>query len=162
LVKAFLGLGSNLGNRVENIRSAVRLMSNNPDIRIIAVSSFYESAAIGYTDQPDFVNTVIEIETTLPAMELLGFVLQTENTLGRIRNQRWGPRVIDIDILIYDELTMRTDALTVPHPRMLERAFVIVPLAEIEPHLVLQNGRTAEETAACLTDQRVTRMPEVA
>lgn len=142
---AYLGLGSNLGNREENLQKAVQILSDHPEITILKVSSFYETAPVGFTDQPDFINAVVKIETTLSPEKLLEFCLDAEKKLGRMRTIRWGPRVLDIDILMYDGVTITGDDLQVPHPRMLEREFVIRPLAEIEPDIILPNGKTASE-----------------
>ena len=112
------------------------------------VSSLYKTAPVGMTEQPDFLNAVVEIQTTLPALELLGVLLHIEKKMGRVRTIRWGPRVIDLDLLLYGEQQIALPNLTVPHPRLRERAFVLVPLAEIAPGLVLPgDGRTAAEIA---------------
>ena len=101
------------------------------------VSARYETAPVGVTDQPDFLNAVAQIETALPATDLLDALLNIENKLGRVRTLRWGPRVIDLDLLLYGDAQIALPNLTVPHPRLRERAFVLVPLAEIAPGLVL-------------------------
>lgn len=145
---AYLGLGSNLGDREEFLREAVRQLSENPRVEIAAISSFYETAPVGYTDQPDFINVVIKVKTTLSPQKLLEICLSTEKKIGRLRTIRWGPRVIDIDVLLYNDLKVDEKDLQIPHPRMLEREFVIRPLAEIAPDLILPNGKTARETLA--------------
>ena len=137
MITAYLGLGSNLGDRAKNIQQALRDLASLPTIRVTAVSSFYETAPVGITDQPDFVNAVAAIETSLTPEELLDAVLTVEKKQGRVRTQRWGPRVIDVDVLTYGDERRVTPMLTLPHPRLGERAFVIVPLAEIAPNLVL-------------------------
>lgn len=104
---------------------------------VVRVSSLYETAAVGVTDQPDFLNAVAEVETSLTAVDLLGALLNLENLLGRKRTIRWGPRVIDLDLLLYGDAQIALPELTVPHPRLRERAFVLVPLAEIAPDLAL-------------------------
>ena len=112
------------------------------------VSSLYETAAVGVTDQPDFLNAVAEVATTLSAAALLDALLNLENLLGRKRTFRWGPRVIDLDLLLYGDEQITLPTLTVPHPRLSERAFVLVPLAEIAPDLVLPgDNRTVAEMA---------------
>jgi 2-amino-4-hydroxy-6-hydroxymethyldihydropteridine diphosphokinase len=145
---AFLGLGSNLGDRESNIRSALEALEKRGSARVVKVSAFRETAPVGYVDQPDFLNAVAKVETDLCPEDLLRAVLDVEQELGRVRTIRWGPRVIDIDILLYDELSVSIAGLTIPHPEMMRRAFVLEPLAEIEPELVLPGGITAREAAS--------------
>jgi len=130
---AFLGLGSNLGDRLTQLAAALRALSAHPAISIVRGSSVYESKPVGVTEQPDFLNLVVQIETTLPPFDLLMLCLRTEASLGRERRERWGPRTIDIDLLSYDDVVLTDERLTLPHPRMHERGFVVVPLAEIAP-----------------------------
>lgn len=131
---AYLGLGTNLGDREENLRRAVDTIAKK--MRVCKQSSVYETSAWGYTDQPDFLNQVIEVETNLSPLRLLNFLKKTEVELGRVENFRYGPRQIDMDILFYDDLVRNTRRLQIPHPRLAERAFVLVPLNEIAPDLV--------------------------
>jgi len=145
LADVFLGLGSNLGDREANIREALDRLARHPGIRLERVSSYYETAPIGFTEQPDFVNAVALIETELEPADLLHIVVGIENDMGRVRSQRWGPRVIDIDLLLYNNTEADTPELTLPHPRMMERAFVMAPLAEIAPDLELPDGRKPPE-----------------
>ncbi|BCV20095.1 2-amino-4-hydroxy-6-hydroxymethyldihydropteridine diphosphokinase [Moorella sp. Hama-1] len=144
---AYLGLGSNLGNREENMKKAVAFLDANPGIEVERLSSWYETAPVGKTDQGWFLNSVARIKTTMPARELLRAVLAVEQQLGRVRRERWGPRTIDIDILLYDDINVTEPDLEIPHPRMLERAFVLIPLAEIAPDLLLPDGRRAAVAA---------------
>jgi 2-amino-4-hydroxy-6-hydroxymethyldihydropteridine diphosphokinase len=144
---AYLGLGSNLGDREQNIRSALQMLEERGAARIVHVSSFIETAPVGYTDQPDFVNAVAEVETCLSPRELLDAALKVESDMGRLRTIRWGPRVIDIDILLFDDLSIVEEGLTLPHPEMTKRGFVLEPLAEIAPDLALPGGKTACEAA---------------
>ena len=132
---AYLGLGGNLDGSTTAIASALALLDAHPHIDVLAVSSLYQTAPIGLTTQPDFVNAVARIETRLAPEDLLSTTLHIENLLGRIRTERWGPRVIDIDVLLYGHREISTPRMTVPHARMHERAFVLVPLAELEPDL---------------------------
>ncbi len=127
----FLSLGSNIGDRLANLRSAMALLS--PDIHPLAQSSIYETEPWGYSDQPTFLNLVWEGSTQLDPLNLLSHLKQVENTLGRKETFRFGPRLIDLDILFYDDLVIDTPTLTIPHSRISERAFVLVPLAEIAP-----------------------------
>ncbi len=119
------------------LHSALSLLGDLPTIDLVRVSSLYETAAVGVTDQPDFLNAVAEVGTALSATALLDALLNLENLLGRKRTFRWGPRVIDLDLLLYGSEQIVLPELTVPHPRLRERAFVLVPLAEIAPELVL-------------------------
>jgi 2-amino-4-hydroxy-6-hydroxymethyldihydropteridine diphosphokinase len=133
--RVFLLLGTNLGIRLENLlvaRQQVGITAGN----IIRASSIYETAAWGKTDQANFLNQVIEIETSLAPVELLNTVLSIEERMGRSREVKWGPRTIDIDILLYDTIIITSDLLTVPHPSLHERRFTLVPLAEIAGNLM--------------------------
>ena len=132
--RVFLGLGTNLGDRRQNLSRAIAALSAR--VRLLRQSSVYETKAWGFTDQADFLNQVIEIETDLTPLRLLNFIKKTETALGRVQNFRWGPRLIDIDILFFDNLVRSTQKLQIPHPRISERAFVLVPMAELEPDFV--------------------------
>jgi len=146
---AFLGIGSNLGDRRAHLADALRQLGADPTVRIAQGSSVYETKPVGKTDQPDFLNMVVKINTTLPPFALLTTCLAIEARLGRERRERWGPRTIDLDVLIYGGKKLNDERLVLPHPRMHERSFVMVPLAEIAPHAVVR-GRTAREIAADL------------
>lgn len=128
---AFISLGSNIGDRLKNIENALSGISTQ--CRILANSSIYESEPWGVKDQPKFLNAVIKVETRLEPLELLDFLLNIEARLGRARKKeiRFGPRAIDLDILVYDGLEIQSERLAIPHPRMKERAFVLIPLYEI-------------------------------
>ena len=130
----YLGLGTNLGDRKQNISKAIEAISLK--MSISKQSSLYETTAWGYTNQPDFLNQVIQVETNMSPLRLLNFLKKTEVELGRVENFRYGPRLIDIDILFYDDLIKTTSRLQIPHPRIPERAFVLVPLNEIAPGYV--------------------------
>lgn len=146
---AYLGLGSNLGDRRRYLAEALRRLEATPGTQVTAVSSVYETKPVGVTAQPDFLNLVARVATVRPPPELLEFCLEVEAALGRVRDVRWGPRTIDIDLLIYDAVEICDDRLTLPHPRMKERSFVVGPLAEIAPALML-DGETAAARAARL------------
>jgi len=146
--RAYLGLGSNLGDRVGYLRAALRALADMTGVELVRWSRVVESEPWGITDQPRFLNMAAEIATEIEPHDLAGHLRELETCVGRRRRQKWGPREIDIDILIYDDLCIETDALTIPHPRMMERAFVLVPLAEIAPNLILPDGRTAAAHAA--------------
>lgn len=136
-ITAYLGLGTNLGNRQENIRVALQKLAELPTMETGRVSSLYETAPVGVTDQPDFLNIVAAVRTGLDPLALLDVLLHIENQMGRVRTERWGPRVIDLDLLLYGGERVSFPGLTVPHPRLRERAFVLVPLAEVAPEMAL-------------------------
>jgi len=128
---AFLGLGSNIGDRDALLAEALERLNALPSVRVTDVSPLYETDPVGYEEQPPFLNIACRIETSLPPEDLLAETLRIERELGRERTVRWGPRTIDIDVLLYENATLNTKALTVPHPRLMERAFVLVPLLDI-------------------------------
>lgn len=133
---AYLSLGSNLGDRMQNLRSAIARLNDHPDIEVTRISPVYETAPVGMTDQPDFLNVAIELKTALDPKKLLFVTGSTELDMGRQRDIRWGPRTLDIDILLIDKQVMDTAELIVPHPRMAERAFVLLPLADLAGDMV--------------------------
>jgi 2-amino-4-hydroxy-6-hydroxymethyldihydropteridine diphosphokinase len=139
---AYLGLGSNLGDREGLLRSALERLAAD-DLVVTAVSSVYETAPVGWIDQPDFLNLAAAIRTSLSPRALLEWCLAVEAGLGRVRGERWGPRTIDIDVLWYEGAELQEPALTLPHPRLTERAFALLPLAEIAPALPLGRGTAA-------------------
>jgi len=141
--RVFLGLGGNLGDPRSAMREALNRLNKSPDVGVVRVSSLYRTPPWGKLDQPDFLNAVTEIETSLQPRALLDLCLATERDLKRVRGERWGPRVIDMDILWFDGLAVDQAGLQLPHPRMHERAFVMVPLAEIAPDLVVRKNRAA-------------------
>lgn len=134
---AYIGIGSNLGNRLKNCTDAVNKINIHPEINVTKVSSWIETDPIGYIDQPKFINGAIEIKTSLSPVELLQALKQIEKEIGREKTFRWGPRTIDLDLLLYDSLTLKSDELTLPHPHIQDRDFVKIPLLEINP--ILQN-----------------------
>jgi 2-amino-4-hydroxy-6-hydroxymethyldihydropteridine diphosphokinase len=138
--RAFVGLGSNLGDRVGYLSLARQGLEEHPLIVIKRASSIYESEPVGYLEQDWFLNQVVEIATGLQPSELLAVMQGIENRLGRERKIRWGPRVIDLDLLLFEDLVISTPELTVPHPRMYERSFVLIPLCEIAPDLLHPDG----------------------
>ncbi len=137
-VIVFIGIGSNLGNRQENIQKAIDLLKNNNCCELFKTSSIIETEPQGGPAQPNFLNSVIKIKTSLSARELLKTLQSIENQLGRRRTVKNGPRVLDLDILLYDDREIREPDLTIPHPRMFGRQFVLEPLLEIEPGIFNQ------------------------
>jgi 2-amino-4-hydroxy-6-hydroxymethyldihydropteridine diphosphokinase len=137
-MKAYVGLGSNLGEREVLLKAALEHLAQLPETRLGRVSSLYDTAPVGELDQPNFLNAVAQVETALTARQLLWNLLLIERRLGRVRHaaSRYGPRTIDLDLILYGDLVVDTEDLRVPHPEMHRRAFVLVPLAEIEPRLV--------------------------
>ncbi|MGI6092480.1 MAG: 2-amino-4-hydroxy-6-hydroxymethyldihydropteridine diphosphokinase [Veillonellaceae bacterium] len=147
-----LGLGSNIGERETNILNAIKQLSATEGITIDKVSAIYQTEPIGIKDQPEFLNAVISIKTGLNSYELLKICLDIETAMGRIRTVKWGPRIIDIDLLMFDELVLNEDQLCLPHPRMFERNFVLVPLIDIAGDLPIYKGLTATELLNRSTD----------
>jgi 2-amino-4-hydroxy-6-hydroxymethyldihydropteridine diphosphokinase len=131
--EVYLGLGSNVGDRLLNLNKAIELLSEK--IQILKKSKIYISKAVGYTDQPDFYNMVLYGKTDLSPEELFNFIKDVEKNAGRVYRFHWGPREIDIDILFYNDLVYKSDKLNIPHPRLHERDFVLLPLIELNPKL---------------------------
>lgn len=150
--RIFIGLGTNLGERFENLARARSLMEGK--VQIKAISSIYETKPWGYLEQPDFLNQVVEGETDLTPTRLLNLLKRIEKKMGREKNFRNGPRLIDLDILLYGNRVVHTTRLNIPHPELVERAFVLVPLAELAPELVHPvEGKTVAELLAEAPDQ---------
>ncbi|MGQ3674990.1 2-amino-4-hydroxy-6-hydroxymethyldihydropteridine diphosphokinase [Xanthobacter sp. TB0139] len=155
-VRAYLGLGSNMGDKSAMIAQAIRRLDATPGITIIACSSDYHTPPWGDTDQDWFVNACVAIDTTLSPFDLLEVCLTTEKAMGRTRLRKWGPRNIDIDLLDHGGQSINTDRLTLPHPFLLERDFVLLPLAEIAGELRI-SGRNIGELAGRITDTSLVR-----
>lgn len=134
-IQVYVGLGSNVGNKEQNLTAALTALDANSQSQIRRVSSLYLTAPVGYLEQDLFINAVAEITTCLDPDQLLSLLQDIEASLGRVRTVPWGPRTIDLDILLYGRQTINTQDLTVPHPRAVERAFVLRPLAELNPGL---------------------------
>jgi len=163
--RAFIGIGANLNDPETGVRCAIHALGQIPDTRLIASSSLYRTAPVGYLDQPDFINAVVELETSLAPSELLTQLLLIEQRFGRKRSTRNAPRTLDLDLLLYGDRDMCSETLTLPHPRMAERAFVLVPLAEINPGVAIGRlGTVAQllETVGVDGVQRIGKADEVA
>lgn len=156
-MRAYLGLGGNIGEPAAAMAESLRLLNARDDVAVVAVSSLYRTPPWGVTDQPDFLNCVAALETSLSARALLQACLDTERLLKRVRAERWGPRVIDIDVLLYGDQRIDEEGLQVPHPRMLQRAFVLAPLAEIAGDLDL-DGQTVAQRLAAIDQQGIARL----
>jgi 2-amino-4-hydroxy-6-hydroxymethyldihydropteridine diphosphokinase len=135
--EAYIALGSNIGNRFDHLKQATVELDSLPDVKVVNTSSIYETDPVGYEDQEQFLNMVLHVRTTFSSFQLLETCLAIEKDLGRKRDIRWGPRTIDLDILLYNQENIKTEKLIVPHPRMQERAFVIIPLLEIQSNIKL-------------------------
>jgi len=135
-MKAFIGLGSNLGERESMIRLALDDLARLPSTVLVRASSLYDTEPVGEVDQPNFLNAVAQVDTGLTARQLLWNLQLIEKRLGRVRTQRWGPRTIDLDLLLYGNLVLEEPELRIPHPELIRRSFVLVPLVELDPLLV--------------------------
>jgi 2-amino-4-hydroxy-6-hydroxymethyldihydropteridine diphosphokinase len=145
---AYLGLGANLGDRLANLRRSVELLDAESGVDVVASSRVWETDPVGGPEgQPPYLNAVIRVETSLAPHELLEACHRVEATLQRVREVRWGPRTIDLDIVLFDDLAIDEPDLVVPHPRLAERAFVVLPLLELDPDPVLPDGRRLLEAS---------------
>lgn len=158
MTTAYIALGSNLEDPMRQLRDGLAALAALPGTRLIASSSFYRSAPVGYRDQPDFVNAVAAIETPLDPHALLGALLRIERDHGRVRDFPNAPRTLDLDIVAYGNLSLAEAGLTIPHPRAHERAFVVVPLAEIAPEIELPGRGRARELLSRVDAGSVVRL----
>lgn len=134
---AYIALGSNIGDREQHLKNALAKIEELGEfVKLEKISSFYNTAPVGYVEQPDFLNAVVKVKTILEPEELLSILQEIENTEGRERKIHWGPRTLDLDILLFDDMVINTDTLVVPHPEMTKRDFVLVPLCEIAPYAI--------------------------
>lgn len=158
--RAYVGLGSNLQQPVHQLRRALEAMTRLPESHMLRVSSFYRTAPIGCPEpQPDYLNAVAELETALSPESLLAELQDIEERQGRRPAHRNAPRVLDLDLLLFDQRVLHTPLLRLPHPRIAERAFVLAPLLEIAPGLLLPDGQVAADCLARLGHQRIDRLP---
>jgi 2-amino-4-hydroxy-6-hydroxymethyldihydropteridine diphosphokinase len=157
MVRAVIGLGANLGDPAAQLRTAIAAIGHLPETRVLAVSSFYRTAPVGYLAQPEFVNAAVAVETTLAPRALLNALQQIEAAAGRERRFKDAPRTLDLDVLLYGDRVADEPGLTIPHPRLHERAFALAPLVEIEPEAIVPgHGRAADLLARC-ADQKIER-----
>jgi len=161
VIRAFLALGANLGNPEAQVQSAIAALGTLPHTRLVRASSLYRSAPVGYADQPDFLNAVAEVATALAPRELLDALLALELSCGRVRDFPNAPRTLDLDIILYGGLVLHEHGLTIPHPRMHERAFVLVPLAEIAPDVIVPGRGVARDLLAGVDVRSVERVVPV-
>ena len=149
----YLSIGTNMGEREQNLKLAVKLLTETDGITVEAVSSIYETAPVGFVEQASFLNIAVRLTTNLSSVDMLSVCQAIEQELGRVREYRWGPRIIDLDILLYNHENIETESLIVPHERMFERAFVLVPLAEISDQETEQL-RSAHKALATMDRQK--------
>lgn len=158
MTRVYLSLGSNAGDRRQMLERALARLEASGQVIVLRQSSLYETEPVGKTDQPWFYNLVAEIQTRLTPHELLDLAQAVERDLGRTRDVRWGPRTVDIDIVLYGGEQVSTPRLAVPHPEMARRRFVLLPLVEIAPDLALPDGRRVDALLRDLQDQEVRRV----
>jgi len=156
--RAFIGLGSNLADPSNQVLQAMQSIDRLPDTRVVARSSLYRSAPVGYLDQPDFINAVVQVETALAPFALLQALLVLEQENGRTREFQNAPRTLDLDVLLYDDLQHHEHGLTVPHPQMHKRAFVLQPLLEIAPECVIAGVGAAAVALQHCVDQQLEKL----
>jgi len=158
VVTAFVALGANLDDPQAQVRSAIAALVELPRTRLVRASSLYRSAPVGYSNQPDFINAVAEVATGLAPRELLDALLALEHRRGRVRDFPNAPRTLDLDIILYGDLALHEHGLTIPHPRMHERAFVLVPLVEIAPDATVPGRGAARDLLAGVDASGVERV----
>ncbi len=157
---AYIGLGSNLESPVTQLRSAYQAILSHPSISSITPSSLYNTTPIGPQDQPNYINGAIKITTSLSAIELLDTLQSIENQHGRVRTQRWGARTLDLDILLFNNEQIDTPRLTVPHPQIEFRNFVLVPLNDLSPDLIFPDKRSLKELLSSCPENAIELIPE--
>ena len=160
MVVCYIGLGSNLDQPVQQVQQAFVELAALPGCRLQARSSLYRSAPVGPADQPDYINAVAELHTELPAHDLLDVLQSIEQAHQRVRTQRWGPRTLDLDILLYGDVRIDDERLQVPHPAITQRAFVLHPLAEIAPQLVIPGVGAIADLLEAVAGQQLERLAE--
>lgn len=157
-IRAYVGLGGNLDDPIVYLRAAMAALGRLPGTALVAISAFYRSAPIGLADQPDFVNCVCALDTRLGARDLMHAMLDIEKAHGRVRSVPGGPRTLDLDLLLYGDRVCDEPGLTLPHPRLHERAFVLFPLREMAPDLIVPGRGRVADLATALPPQRIQKM----
>ncbi|MBC6002827.1 2-amino-4-hydroxy-6-hydroxymethyldihydropteridine diphosphokinase [Paeniclostridium hominis] len=152
--KSYLGLGTNIGDRLNYLNQALNILNSHSNIKISKKSKLYETKAWGYTEQADFLNMCVEIETDLNPKDLLHVCQDVEKKLNRERKIRWGPRTIDVDILFFNDIILQEENLEIPHPRIKERAFVLIPLIDLNDKLKIDNVSINEYLKSLTTEER--------
>ena len=155
---AYVALGANLGDPTAAVLAAFAALANLPESRVARCSSLYRTAPVGILSQPDFVNAVAVLQTTLPPEALLDALLDIEARFGRIRRERNGPRTLDLDLLLYDDIELDLPRLTLPHPRLHLRAFVLLPLAEVAPDLAIPRRGSLAAWLPAVANQGIVRL----
>lgn len=155
---AYVALGANLGNPAATVRAAFAALANLPESRVVRTSSLYRTAPVGILEQPEFVNAVAELATTLAPEALLDALLEVEQRFGRVRAERNGPRTLDLDVLLYEDRQLDLPRLTLPHPRLHLRAFVLYPLAEIAPGLRLPGRGSVDAWLPAVANQGIVKL----
>jgi 2-amino-4-hydroxy-6-hydroxymethyldihydropteridine diphosphokinase len=150
VTRAYVGLGANVGPREVTLLRAVDLLAETDAVEVVAVSQLRETEPVGVVDQPRFLNGAVAIETSLPPRALLQLLLDVERSLGRVRTERWGPRTVDLDLLVYGAEVVDEPGLRVPHPRLGERRFALEPIAELDPNLVVPGLGPVSDALAAL------------
>lgn len=158
MISAYIGLGSNLNQPEQQILQALDELDCIPESWLVQASSLYASPPMGPQDQPDYINAVAKVHTGLKPLELLDELQRLENAHARLRSQHWGPRTLDLDLLLYGDQTIQEQRLTVPHPGIAQRAFVLAPLVEIAPRLQVPGLDAVEKLLATCTDQQTRRI----
>lgn len=157
---AYIGIGSNLAEPLQQVQTAIDSLQHTPQITVLAVSPWYGSHPVGGpAEQPDYINGAACLRTTLSPHALLDALQAIEQQQHRVRNERWGARTLDLDLLLYNEHNIHDDRLTVPHPRLHERAFVLAPLLDIAPQLTLPNGCSVASLLSALSSEGLWRLP---
>ena len=156
--RAFVALGANLEDPAAQVRAALEALAALPGVRLVRASSLYRTAPVGVSGQPDYINAVAEVSTDLPPGELLAALFRIEERFGRERHYRYAPRTLDLDLLLHDDLVLHTQELTLPHPRLHLRAFVLVPLAEVAPDLRLPGRGSVAAWLPAVASQRIERL----
>lgn len=162
IADVYIGIGSNLEQPIKQVQDAIAVLSGHPLLKLQACSSLYRSAPVGVANQPEYINVVCHLQTGLGPGQVLRQLQQIENAAGRIRDgERWGPRTLDLDLLLYDDLQREAEDLTIPHPRMHERAFVLYPLRELVPGLEIPGRGPVGKLAENCGDQNCSRLEQV-